>query len=263
MPRWTIAAALLAGLVAGYLIPRRAPATASPAAPAAATVAPAVPPPPTIDATEPKKTPERTTTPAAGRREADPQLLAAHQETIAKLAAAERALADTQAKLTETEARVNAAQEQQQRALQAQAQERELREQLQAFQGQLANAQASLKARDVRVTELEALQQRSQRQGADATQRLQKVNELSTELDDIARRREAYLNSIIGRYREATELFRAISLRLDNPRDGSSPLSNDLSRIQAAIQHADEDLRQVRALNAQSARVQKELGARR
>ena len=57
---------------------------------------------------------------------------------------------------------------------------------------------------------------------------------------EVSRRRESDLSSIVSRYREATELFRAMSLRLDNPREAGSPLSNHLSRIQQAILLAEE-----------------------
>jgi chromosome segregation protein len=266
LPRWTLAAAFAAGLVPGLLLywtartPPPAPSVATPAAPTPA-AAPLTPPNPLAAA--PTKTSEPRTTrplPSADTTELQARLQAAHQDALTKLSAAEKAAADAQAKLHELEPRLSALSEQHQAT---QNHEKELRQQLDAVQRQLATAEASAKSRDSRLAELELAQQQTQRKGADSTQRLQRVTELVGELEENNRRRESYLNAILGRYREATDLFRAMSLRLDNPRDVATPLHNDLSRIQTAIQSADEDLRQLRALNAQSARLQKEIAARK
>jgi chromosome segregation ATPase len=261
--RWTPALAFLAGLAPGFFLymaaPRQVP-TPPPAvtlAPAAPTAPGATPPPATSGDKRPSA--PRSTTPA-NLPAANERLLADYSDAVNKLMAAQRTVAETQEQMRDLEARNAAAQQQYQQ--QSQRQEQELREQLQALQRVLTQTDTSLKARDARLAELENAQQRLQRQGAGDTARLQKLPEIAAELEEIARRRESYLNNVISRYREATDLFRAISLRLDNPRDASSPLNNDLSRIQAAIQSADEDLRQIRALNIQSARVQKDLAKR-
>lgn len=137
--------------------------------------------------------------------------------------------------------------------------ETELREQLAVAQQDGDAAKAAAGSRQAAFRDLDTANQQLRRQLSEATQGNGRRKQAGIELDEIGRRRESYLNNILGRYREATELFRAMSLRLDNPRDAGSPLSNDLSRIQQAIQLADEDLRQLRALNSQAARLQKDL----
>ena len=113
--------------------------------------------------------------------------------------------------------------------------------------------------RQTSLRDFELANQQLRRQLSEATQGNGRRRQAGIDLDEIGRRRDSYLSNILGRYREATELFRAMSLRLDNPRDAGWPLNNDLSRIQQAIQLADEDLRQLRTLNSQAARLQKEL----
>lgn len=138
--------------------------------------------------------------------------------------------------------------------------------QLASFREQIAQIEkdgealrSAARARESAWKEMEANAAQLRRRAGEDAQRNAKRKQAGVELEELGRRRESYLNSILGRYREATDLFRAMSLRLDNPRDAGSPLSNDLSRIQQAIQLADEDLRQLRALSAQAARWQKEL----
>lgn len=265
VPRWTLAAAFAAGLVPGLLLywTGRTP-PAAPVLPtvsnSAVTPSPTAPNPVTGTAA---KAPERranTVLPAAGNLEPSTNLQAVHQETLARLSAAEKAAGEWQAKLQELEPRLSALTEQHQASL---AHEKELRQQLEAAQRQLAMAEAAAKTRETRLADLESAQQTAQRKSAEAGQRLQRAAELAAELEENTRRRESYLNAILGRYREATDLFRAMSLRLDNPRDVATPLNNDLSRIQSAIQSAEEDLRQLRTLNAQSAKLQKEISARK
>jgi hypothetical protein len=70
-----------------------------------------------------------------------------------------------------------------------------------------------------------------------------------------------YLNNILRRYREITEQYRAMSGVLDSRRDReAAPVrSTEIGRIQNAIALAEEDLKQIDALNAQAARIEKKL----
>ena len=269
MPRWTLAAAFAAGLLPGLLLywsvlARPTPIAAPKPVFSFPASVPGAPGQPGSASPQPAAKPlERKTKSAAGdaeNYEREARLRSDHQEALARAVSLEKGASEAQTKLREVEARLASLVEQQQSG---QGQEKELRQQLDAAQRQAAALEASLKTREARLAELELAQQRLQRQGTETGQRQQRLVELLTELEENSRRRESYLNAILGRYREATELFRAMSLRLDNPRDVTSPLNNDLSRIQTAIQHADEDLRQLRTLNAQSARLQKELAARK
>ena len=173
-----------------------------------------------------------------------------------QLEASQGAQADLSRQLRELEARFDGVT---QEAAKLKAAEAEIREQLALAQKEADAAKGVAQGRQTAFRDLELAGQQLRRQLSEATQGYTRRKQAGIELDEIARRRESYLNNILGRYREATDMFRVMSLRLDNPRDAGSPLSNDLSRIQQAIQLADEDLRQLRALNSQAARLQKDL----
>ena len=173
-----------------------------------------------------------------------------------QLKASQSAHADLTRQLRELEAKFDALSQEEGKRKVA---ENELREQLTAAQREVDSVKIAAQTREATVRDLELKSQEFRKQASETTLKTGRRKQAGTELEEIGRRRESYLNNILGRYREATELFRAMSLRLDNPRDGSSPQNNDLSRIQQAIQLADEDLRQLRVLNAQAARLQKEL----
>jgi hypothetical protein len=74
------------------------------------------------------------------------------------------------------------------------------------------------------------------------------------------------LNSLLSRYKEVTEQYRAFASILENRRGPEgTPGANisiagpELSRIQNTLTLAEEDLRQLNALNAQALRIQKKL----
>jgi hypothetical protein len=71
------------------------------------------------------------------------------------------------------------------------------------------------------------------------------------DLEELNRRREAYVGNILRRYRDIADHFRALPAGADQ--------SADLARVNNAIQMAEEDLRQLSALNAQAARIQQRL----
>ena len=110
------------------------------------------------------------------------------------------------------------------------------------------------RGREERLAQAEVSSQELRKRGEDAARKLAKLAELTAQMDDVARRRDVYLNNVLRRYREATELFRTLALRIDNP---------DLSRIQQTIGSADEDLRQIHTLDAQASRLQKDLALAR
>lgn len=257
MPRWTLAAAFALGLLPGLLLywsvrPTNPPVT-QPVTPAA----PPVTPPP---ATPPATTEEQ---PAPNRPPRAPtavfdaaELARMLGERSDQLKAAQNAQADFTRQLRELEAKVEIMiQEEAKRKIS----ESELRDQLTTAQRETDAVKITAQTRDTALRELETKNAELRKQVADATQKNGRRKQAGAELEELGRRRESYLNNILGRYREATDLFRTMSLRLDNPRDAGSPLNNDLSRIQQAIQSADEDLRQLRVLNAQAARLQKDL----
>ncbi len=94
-----------------------------------------------------------------------------------------------------------------------------------------------------------------------ASARAAELGRVVADLQELDRRRDAYLTSIARRYHDITSQFRAMSGMLDSSRDpNASALSGAaLTRIQNAISLADDDLRQLNELNAQARQLEKKL----
>jgi uncharacterized coiled-coil protein SlyX len=73
------------------------------------------------------------------------------------------------------------------------------------------------------------------------------------QLDDLSRRRDAYLKSLIRRYREIDNDYRSY---LRDPQ-GLHPSDPAILRIQATLSQAEEDLRQIDSLDAKTLLVEK------
>jgi hypothetical protein len=80
-------------------------------------------------------------------------------------------------------------------------------------------------------------------------------------LQDLERRRDGYLTSILRRYRDITGEFRAMSSMLDTSHDPNSGACGGavLSRIQNAVTSAEDDMRQLNELSARTQKLEKEL----
>lgn len=79
---------------------------------------------------------------------------------------------------------------------------------------------------------------------------------VSKEMEDLNRRRETALTALQRRYRELTDLYRNFSLSAQTRESsGSSLQAGDLSRIQTALQQAEEELRHLQTLNARVAEL--------
>src|SRR5208283_5336224 len=85
--------------------------------------------------------------------------------------------------------------------------------------------------------------------------------QITASLQDIDRRRDVYLTSILRRYRDLTGEFHAMSSMLDTSHDPSSGACSGavLSRIQNAVGLAEDDLRQLNELNARAQKLEKQL----
>jgi chromosome segregation ATPase len=181
-------------------------------------------------------------------------------ERTEALAASETALAELQGKLREQETRIASLKEDLDRAQSA---EKAALEKLEAAVQALDTARSDAEARERRLAAAESASAELRRRSEEAARKAARLAKLLDDLDDTARRQDAYLNSILRRYREVSDLYRTLALRLDNPREGPPSANNDLSRIQNAISLADEDMRQLRSLQAQAAKLQKEVAAAR
>jgi chromosome segregation ATPase len=83
-----------------------------------------------------------------------------------------------------------------------------------------------------------------------------RLSVVSKDVEDLQRRREASLVTLERRYREVTDLYRNFSLNLQTRESpGQGLQAGDLSRIQTALQQAEEELRQLRSLNARVAEL--------
>jgi len=139
----------------------------------------------------------------------------------------------------------------------------DLREQLATTNRVLEAVQNDLKAKNDRLAQSETANLRLREQSNAQSRKTSALAQLSAELQDIHNRREVYLNNVARRYRELADQSRALSGTLENrsDREGASLNPAELSRIQSLITLAEEDLRQLNALNAQALRIQRKLSA--
>jgi chromosome segregation ATPase len=147
--------------------------------------------------------------------------------------------------------------------------EARLTEQLASAEERAATTTAELSRKNDQIVSLEATNKKL----VDATrmpgQRDSQLSQTSNELQEIYRRRESYLNTLIGRYREVTEQYRAFVNLLENRRgpEGTPGASisiagPELARIQNSIAMAEEDIRQLNTLSVQALRLQKKLSGK-
>jgi len=138
----------------------------------------------------------------------------------------------------------------------AKAQLDDLREDVQSAR-RLADAlQAELRAKSERLILAETAEKVTRERAARAESAAARAAGASKEMEDLNRRREAYLTTILRRYREVSDLYRNFTLNAQT-RETSGPglQAGDLSRIQSAIQQAEDDLRQLQTLNARMAQL--------
>jgi chromosome segregation ATPase len=180
-------------------------------------------------------------------------------ETKDKLAAAQVTIQELQHRIEDFELRLNSA-GQESNNLRGAA--NDISERLDRSNRLVAALQDEMKSRNDRLVQLELQNKELRKKSDDLDRRQERADKAQTELEEITRRREVFMTNILRRYREVTDLYRSLSLRLDNPRDvatGGSPLTSDLARIQNAITLADEDMRQVQRLNDRAESVLKQL----
>jgi len=162
-----------------------------------------------------------------------------------------------QAKVAGLESRVESAAEENRRLSTAVEEERknlaDATETIDTLRGQL-------KAGGMRVADLENLNAKMKQEAAAGRQSSAQAQQTISDLENIFHRREMYLNNILRRYKEITEQYRAMSGVRDGRDREASPLSSaEISRIQNSIALAEEDLKQISALNVQAERLQKKL----
>jgi chromosome segregation ATPase len=176
-------------------------------------------------------------------------------------------LSEAQANIMGIQAQLLSSNEERERAL-ASANELEQKEkqdwqhQLDTLKQDLESAQDELQASRQRLAALEADNTKLKNDASVASGRVGDYTRAVAQLQDLDSRREAHLTSIMRRYRDITNQFRAMSGMLGSSRDSSSssPFSDAaLTSIQSAVSSADDDLRQLSELNAQARQLEKKL----
>ena len=189
--------------------------------------------------------------------------IATREATIERL---DRELAETRSTVTDLQTQISSSNDQNAKSL-ASAEER-LQKQQAESQAQLDDLQKKLEAAvaqsDIarqRAEALEADNAKLKTDTAGVTTRATDAAHIIAGLQDLDQRRDVYLTSVLRRYRDITGEFRAMTGMLDTSRDANSgPCSGAaLSRIQNAVNSAEDDLRQLNELNARSQKLEKQL----
>ncbi len=215
--------------------------------------------------TEPASVEERSAPGAAAPKtgiavpvQRGPDLTPALEEKSRLLASAESSVAELRSKLEELDAQLKQLQKRQEVQQSAEA---ELRQRLDKSSEQFRSLEEEMKTREARLHAVTSANSGLQKRAGESEKKLARVKQLGDEITDLSRRREALLTTLYGRYREATDLFRGLALRLEDVRDGAAIAGNDISRIQSAVQLAEEDLRQLRILGTRMNQVQRDFRA--
>jgi len=178
----------------------------------------------------------------------------------------DRELAETRATMTDLQTQISTSNDQNTKALAAaqealQKQQADSQAQLEDLQKKLDAALAQSDIARQRVAALEADNAKLKTDTAAVTTQAADVSHIIASLQDLDRRRDVYLTSILRRYRDITDEFRAMSSMLDTSHDASSSACSSavLSRIQSAVNSAEDDMRQLSELNARSQKLEKQL----
>ena len=128
----------------------------------------------------------------------------------------------------------------------------------------VASLRVELQGGQDRISQLVSENSRLLQENTAGKQSAGELRQVTTDLEEIFRRRQMYLNNILRRYKEITEQYRSLSGVLDSRRDREAvPVNSaEISRIQNTIAMAEEDLKQISALNAQAQRLEKKLPAK-
>jgi hypothetical protein len=122
--------------------------------------------------------------------------------------------------------------------------------------------EAELKTKTDRVGSIESELRRARDANSAETRRNSQIAAILSSFDEINRRRENTLTSLQRRYRDLTDAYRALALRLDTQRDSQTPVqitSGEVSRMTTTVQSAEDELRQLNTLNAEAQRLTRRL----
>jgi len=187
------------------------------------------------------------------RRLAAVRELAGAQNRLAEL---QTALAEARNRVAELEASLERAAAENKRLAAAEA---ALNEDLENTRRVVQAMETELKAKNERLAQLESALRKTREELAALNRRVSSLGQVVQDLGEINRRRENTVVSLQRRYRDITDQLRALAVRLDTQRDNPAAAAGDLSRIQTAVLAAEEDLRQLNVLNAQSQQLMQKL----
>jgi len=178
----------------------------------------------------------------------------------------DRELAENRATITSLQTQLSAANNQSVKASvsaadRLQKQQADAQAQLDDLQKKLDEATAESQIARQRAAALETDNAKLKTDSAAITTRASDVAHIIAGLQDLEHRRDVYLTSILRRYRDITGEFRAMSGMLDTSHDSNSNACGGaaLSRIQSAVNSAEDDLRQLNELNAREQKLEKQL----
>jgi hypothetical protein len=134
--------------------------------------------------------------------------------------------------------------------------ETQARDQIAELRRAIDRSNAERRPIETKLQALEAEAQSLRQQSRTASERTEELTRSLTELQDVLRRQQTYVNNVVSRYREITDILRTPAAPA-----GSRDLGPDLVRAGSLISMTDEDLRAVRDLNARLALIQKRLMA--
>ncbi len=110
-----------------------------------------------------------------------------------------------------------------------------------------------------RLMKLETRNRTLRKQNREAMDKITPQAKLFGDLENVHRRRERLLTGIVRRYHDVNDQYRSAALRLNNPEPDTASTGVDLSRIQNSLTLAEEDLKQLRTLSSQAARIQRQM----
>lgn len=205
----------------------------------------------------------------ASQGECPPSSAAATSASAADAAALDRVkreLDEAHAAAARLQGQLEASRQEQQNAVNAAADElqrtkQDWRSRLDALQQQLDSARAEAQAARERAAALDADNARIKTGTAADSSRMAELQKTMAGLQDVERRRDAYLNSILRRYRDITDQLRSMTSTLDASRGSEAAPFNGiaLSRVQNTIALAVDDLRRLTEVNAQAHQLENKL----
>ena len=181
-------------------------------------------------------------------------------QTREKLAAADASIHQLETRIRELETQVERVTEENKRLAAA---ESDLKETITATNRILDAVRTELKGKDERLTLVMVTNNQLQEENRRNAEKIAQLPRLMRDLEEVNRRRESHITTILRRYREITDQYRVLAVRADRPGEAAGGgVTTEVSRIGTAIQMAEEDLRQLSALNAQAGRIQQRLNGR-